>query len=59
MNCNHNGNLEFQEVQIKAGDLIIHVTCRQCGTSGSYILDPEDVLWPEDDPSTEEPDVKD
>lgn len=49
MSCSHNSGLFFDRVEIKAGDLISHVHCRQCGTSGSYTLDTDDVMWPEDE----------
>lgn len=45
--CKH-GAIDFAQSEPDYKGIMIHVTCRTCGVSGSYPIDPGDITWPED-----------
>lgn len=46
--CKH-GAIDFAQSEPDNKGIMIHVTCRACGVSGSYPIDHDDITWPEED----------
>ena len=46
--CAHNA-IDFAQSEPDYKGIMIHVTCRACGVSGSYPIEASDITWPEED----------
>jgi hypothetical protein len=47
--CSHRKNIMFANAQNEHGNVLVDVTCSECGTSGSFYLCATEVNWPEED----------
>lgn len=44
--CTH-GAIDFAQSESAHNGMLIHVTCRVCGVSGSYPIDSDGITWPD------------
>jgi hypothetical protein len=43
--CRHNGQINFTHHEVKAGDLLMHFECQECGVDGWFQLDTDQIDW--------------
>jgi|GEM_PF-6216414 len=46
--CEHN-DFTFDRYEENGNSYVVHLTCRSCGSSGSFAIEHEWILWPEED----------
>ena len=46
--CSHEEAITFQSAEQDGDDIIAHVNCTRCGSSGSLLITHKDILWSED-----------